>query len=169
MGSRSPVSPACLADAEFNQPSSAPPAQVAVAQPMETIRHRHHSGVLRSGCSQLVTNGGRRSVCLHPTNAKKTGGSLGFLPLGGCRLESPCAPLIVGTRGGRGPFGGGGRGGYSAGTMSMKPIIISCQVWSPQVTSRLGSGLWGLPAELSKWAVHSMTVPFGRRRGCFRP
>src|SRR5438045_7884834 len=39
--------------------------------------------------------------------------------------------------------------------------IISSQVCSPQRTSRVGSGLAGLWAELSKWATHSIRVPWG--------
>ena len=49
----------------------------------------------------------------------------------------------------------------------MNPIIISCQVCSPQKTFFDGSGLLRFFAELSKWAVHSMRVPAGRRNGCF--
>ena len=43
----------------------------------------------------------------------------------------------------------------------MNPPIISCHVWSPQVTVALGSGLSGLRLELSKCDVTRSFEPFG--------
>src|SRR5260370_32627561 len=44
---------------------------------------------------------------------------------------------------------------------SNQPIIISSQLWSPQCTSLVASGLAGLLGELSKCAMHSIRVPLG--------
>src|SRR5580704_7964264 len=49
-----------------------------------------------------------------------------------------------------------------------QPIIISSQVWSPQRTVFLGSGLAGLSFELSKWATQCSVVPFGTATGFSR-
>ena len=48
---------------------------------------------------------------------------------------------------------------------SMNPNSISSQVWSPQNTSALGSGLYGLLAELSNQPTTFSTVPLGRSTG----
>src|SRR6516162_6557671 len=42
------------------------------------------------------------------------------------------------------------RSSLTSNAKSTQPIIISSQVWSPQVTARSGSGLLGFSAELSK-------------------
>src|SRR5580693_5814484 len=53
-----------------------------------------------------------------------------------------------------------------AGTATSKnPTIISCEVWSPQVTSFSGSGLWGLFFELSYHATARNLVPAFNSRG----
>src|SRR5207249_11519039 len=53
-------------------------------------------------------------------------------------------------------------------TRLKKPTIISSQLWSPQITSLVGSALSGLFGELSKCAVHSIFVPLGRTSGLAR-
>lgn len=53
----------------------------------------------------------------------------------------------------------------ASNTRLKKPTIISSQLCSPQATSFFGSALSGLFGELSKWAVHSMVVPFGSTIG----
>src|SRR5262245_44670989 len=50
-------------------------------------------------------------------------------------------------------------------TVVYHPIIISSQVWSPHLTSFVGSGLNLFLIELSKWATQSSLVPFGRKSG----
>ena len=47
-------------------------------------------------------------------------------------------------------------------TKLKKPTIISSQLCWPQMTVFVGSGFSGLSAELSKCAVHSIFVPFGK-------
>src|SRR5689334_22092852 len=53
----------------------------------------------------------------------------------------------------------------ASNTRLKKPTIISSQLWSPQLTSLVGSALSGLFGELSKCAVHSIFVPVGRTSG----
>src|SRR5262249_38818376 len=59
-------------------------------------------------------------------------------------------------------------GAFASNTRLKKPTIISSQLWSPHLTSCLGSVLSGLFGELSKWAVHSIRAPFGRTIGSAR-
>src|SRR5215831_911090 len=59
-------------------------------------------------------------------------------------------------------------GMFASNARSKKPTIISSQLWSPQVTTFVGSALSGLLVELSKCAVHSIFVPLGRIMGCAR-
>src|SRR5579864_6444737 len=56
----------------------------------------------------------------------------------------------------------------ASNTRLKKPTIISSQLWSPQLTSLVGSALSGLFGELSKCAVHSIFVPLGRTIGLAR-
>src|SRR5262245_1741793 len=53
----------------------------------------------------------------------------------------------------------------ASNTKLKKPIIISSQLWSPQVTSLVGSGLNRLFGELSKCAVQRIFVPLGNTSG----
>src|SRR5579871_6036303 len=57
---------------------------------------------------------------------------------------------------------------FASKTRLKNPTIISSQLWSPQVTSFVGSALAGLFGELSKCAVHSIFVPFGSTIGFAR-
>src|SRR6476469_3671280 len=57
-------------------------------------------------------------------------------------------------------------GRLASNTRLKNPIIISSQLWSPHVTSFVGSAASGLFGELSKWAVQSILAPFGSAIGC---
>ena len=50
---------------------------------------------------------------------------------------------------------------WSARAKLRYPTCISSRVCSPKVTARLGSGLFGFSAELSKWASVWRIVPSG--------
>src|SRR5436190_20185193 len=79
-----------------------------------------------------------------------------------CQTQQERSHCTTSARGFR-PVGKRLFNGVPASNTTLKnPTIISSQLWSPQVTSLVGSGLRGLFAELSKCAVHSMTVPLGR-------
>src|SRR5262249_28773083 len=54
-------------------------------------------------------------------------------------------------------------GSFSFGSIRklMKQFCISSQFWLPQTTSFAGSGFHLLLAELSKWAIPTIRVPFG--------
>src|SRR5258708_7575879 len=54
---------------------------------------------------------------------------------------------------------------FASNTKLKKPTIISSQLWSPQMTSFLGSGLYRLLGELSKCAVQRIFVPLGSTSG----
>src|SRR5260370_20904810 len=59
-------------------------------------------------------------------------------------------------------------GSLASNTRLKNPTIISSQLWSPHVTSLVGSAFSGLFGELSKCAVQSILVPFGSAIGCSR-
>src|SRR5688572_22968860 len=108
-------------------------------------RHHFHSGAKvpeKWGLSRLSKNSGQTPFSLR-RKVPENGGCPGYSRL---RRGSSLAA--------------GGLAAISR-EKSMNPIIISSQVWSPQWTALVGSGLALLAAELSKLAKHWTRVPFG--------
>ena len=110
-------------------------------QPFDHIRHRNHAGHIQPfQHPTTMTHSVSRTRCTTNNTSK--------VPLSNQSVE----PDLPADRTG-------------ASTWEYQPIIISSQVWSPQWTVLVGSGLAGLSAELSKWATHSIVVPLGIGNG----
>ena len=57
-------------------------------------------------------------------------------------------------------------GSFPSSATNMKIATdISSSLSGPNRTVSVGSGLWGLAAELSKWLIASIVVPAGTRTG----